>query len=77
MKRDVELPSTALPPASIACFCGEKILVPMEALLQFKGGTCWNCGARLEVDAEVSAEAIGVLSRLNDRVQGVRRDAIS
>ncbi len=32
---------------SIPCTCGEKIIFSLHALLQFKGGTCWNCGATL------------------------------
>jgi hypothetical protein len=77
LKRAVDLGGSTLPPASIPCVCGEKIALPIEALLQGKGATCWNCGARLEVNAEASADAIGALQRLNDRLERIRRDAVS
>lgn len=56
------------------CLRGKKILTPLSALLEGKPATCWNYGARLTIDREASADSLGALRHLNDRVSKIRND---
>lgn len=77
MRKDVEFGTSSLPPAQIPCECGEKILIPLEAILDRRGATCWNCNARLEVDVEQSGPALQALRELTEKIQRIRHDALS
>lgn len=77
MQKDVTFGNSTLPPAQIPCPCGEKILVPVEAILQLRGATCWNCSARLEIDGEANRSALSALAKITQKIDSLRRDAVS
>lgn len=61
-----------LSPVSIPCTCGEKILMPLEAILTGQGGMCWNCGTRLSINMQANRSAIEALRRVTSKIDAVR-----
>jgi hypothetical protein len=55
----------------VPCSCGEKIYLPLSAVIQCKPAVCAGCGGRLTIDPSANAGALASIERLLDKLENV------
>jgi len=55
----------------VPCPCGEKIYLPLSAVIQCKPAVCAGCGGRLTIDQSTNAGALASVERLLDKLENL------